>query len=74
MTDRHITVVCTKKIKTAKHWQKSGSWWNTWHKGTWWRLRWTTILFNSSLQSEIVPVDWKHANVTPIFKKGDREL
>jgi hypothetical protein len=25
MTDRHITVVCTKKIKTAKHWQKSGS-------------------------------------------------
>ena len=28
------------------------------------------IIFNLSMQSGIVPIDWKHANVTPIFKKG----
>ena len=30
-----------------------------------------TSLFNHSLQSGIVPDDWKQSNVTPIFKSGD---
>ena len=29
-------------------------------------------IFNMSLQYCSVPDDWRHANVTPIFKKGDR--
>ena len=29
-------------------------------------------LFNSSIQQGFVPADWKAANVTPIYKKGDR--
>ena len=33
-----------------------------------------TILFNSSLQQGQIPQDWKLANITPIFKKGDRGL
>ncbi len=33
-----------------------------------------TIIFNKSLQEGLVPVDWKKANVTPIYKKGDRTL
>ena len=30
------------------------------------------IIFNKSLTTGIVPVDWKKANVTPIFKKGKK--
>ena len=33
-----------------------------------------TSLFNQSLSSEILPSDWKTANVTPVFKKGNRSL
>ncbi len=31
-------------------------------------------LFNKSLQHGLVPANWRTANVTPIFKKGDRNL
>ena len=31
-----------------------------------------TVLFRKSLQSGVVPQDWKLANVTPIYKKGSR--
>ena len=31
-----------------------------------------TALFQKSLQSGVVPQDWKLANVTPIYKKGSR--
>ena len=31
-----------------------------------------TYLFNKSLREGSVPLDWKKANVTPIFKKGSR--
>ena len=30
------------------------------------------IMFNLSLHEGIVPREWKHANVVPIFKKGSR--
>ena len=34
-----------------------------------------TILFQASINqattSSIVPDDWKHANISPVFKKGD---
>ena len=30
------------------------------------------ILFNKSLRDGKVPSDWKCANVTPLFKKGDK--
>ena len=33
-----------------------------------------TLLFNKSLQSGSMPDDWKLANVTPIFKKGNKTL
>ena len=31
-----------------------------------------SIIFNKSLQEGVVPDDWKLANVSPIFKKGNR--
>ena len=32
----------------------------------------TLILFTKSLDTDKVPSDWNHANVTPVFKKGDK--
>ena len=31
-------------------------------------------LFRKSLSSGCIPTDWKHANVTPVFKKGQKYL
>ena len=31
-----------------------------------------SVIFNKSFQSGVVPVDWRTANVTPIFKKGSK--
>ena len=31
-----------------------------------------TCIFQQSLSTGEVPLDWKHANVVPIFKKGNR--
>ncbi|KAK3090224.1 hypothetical protein FSP39_010191 [Pinctada imbricata] len=30
-----------------------------------------TLLFKKSYTTETIPVDWKHANVAPVYKKGD---
>ena len=32
------------------------------------------LLFRKSLDDGVVPVDWKCANITPIFKKGHRNI
>ena len=31
-----------------------------------------TAIFKKSLDSGVVPEDWKTANITPVFKKGKR--
>ena len=31
-----------------------------------------SIIFTRSLETGQVPSDWNHANVTPVFKKGDK--
>jgi len=31
-----------------------------------------SLLFNSSLENNIIPSDWKRANITPIFKSADK--
>ena len=33
-----------------------------------------TYIFDQSLTLGVLPADWKLANITPIFKKGDRHL
>ena len=32
------------------------------------------IIFKKSIESGIVPLSWREANVTPIFKKGDKSI
>jgi hypothetical protein len=31
-----------------------------------------TIIFQKSLQTECIPSDWKHADVAPAYKKGEK--
>ena len=32
------------------------------------------LIFNSSLHQGELPMDWKRANIVPVFKKGDKTL
>ena len=32
-----------------------------------------TFLFNTSIRTGLIPTQWKHSFITPIFKKGDRQ-
>ena len=32
------------------------------------------VLFQSSLNSRVIPVDWHSANITPLFKQGNQQL
>ena len=32
-----------------------------------------TLIFTKSMQTGIDPHDWNHANVTPVFKKGEKQ-
>jgi hypothetical protein len=31
-----------------------------------------TKIYQQSINTGLIPEDWKHANIVPIFKKGDR--
>ena len=33
-----------------------------------------TLLFQASINQSVFPTEWKHALVTPVFKKGDYSL
>ncbi|KAJ8050106.1 hypothetical protein HOLleu_03179 [Holothuria leucospilota] len=33
-----------------------------------------SFIFSKIFQESVVPEDWRNANVTPIFKKGQRSL
>ena len=33
-----------------------------------------TIIFNTSIRTKTLPADWKHANISAIFKKGKKTL
>ena len=32
-----------------------------------------SVLYQRTLSTEMIPHDWKHANVTAIFKKGEKK-
>ena len=36
--------------------------------------QWLSTIFQFSLDSGTLPSDWRNANITPVFKKGDRHL
>jgi hypothetical protein len=31
-----------------------------------------TIIYKITMETGQVPLDWNHANVTPVYKKGDK--
>ena len=33
-----------------------------------------TLIFQASLQQGEIPADWRQANITPVFKKGDHSV
>ena len=33
-----------------------------------------TLIFQASLQQGEIPANWRQANITPVFKKGDRSV